>query len=75
MFRQSPKGFSTGDADLANYYGDVGTQQERDLRPHIRLLFDVLHRSEFGEPLPDDFTFEFNPLADVGPLDGRNEHG
>ncbi|MBS6740807.1 MAG: DUF1073 domain-containing protein [Enterobacteriaceae bacterium] len=69
MFRQSPKGFSTGDADLANYYGDVGTQQERDLRPHIRLLFDVLHRSEFGEPLPDDFTFEFNPLWQMSDVD------
>lgn len=69
MFRQSPKGFSTGDADLANYYGDVGTQQERDLRPHIRLLFDVLHRSEFGEPLPSDFTFEFNPLWQMSDVD------
>jgi phage-related protein (TIGR01555 family) len=68
MFRQSPKAF-TGDADLANYYGDVGTQQERDLRPHIRLLFDVLHRSEFGEPLPDDFTFEFNPLWQMSDVD------
>jgi phage-related protein (TIGR01555 family) len=57
------EGFSTGDADLANYYDDVGTLQERDLRPHIRLLFDVLHRSEFGEPLPEDFTFEFNPCG------------
>lgn len=69
MFRQSPKGFSTGDSDLANYYGDVGTQQERDLRPHIRLLFDVLHRSEFGEPLPEDFTFEFNPLWQMSDVD------
>ena len=69
MFRQSPKGFSTGDADLANYYGDVSTQQERDLRPHIRLLFDVLHRSEFGEPLPEDFTFEFNPLWQMSDVD------
>ncbi len=39
----------------------TGALRERDLRPHIRLLFDVLHRSEFGEPLPQDFTFEFNP--------------
>ncbi|WP_336818100.1 DUF1073 domain-containing protein [Cedecea sp. MMO-103] len=69
MFRQSPKGFSTGDSDLANYYGDVGTQQERDLRPHIRLLFDVLYRSEFGEPLPKDFTFEFNPLWQMSDVD------
>lgn len=69
LFRQSPKGFSTGDADLANYYDDVGTLQERDLRPHIRLLFDVLHRSEFGDPLPEDFTFEFNPLWQMSDTD------
>ena len=62
LFRQSPKGFQPVML-TANYYDDVGTLQERDLRPHIRLLFDVLHRSEFGEPLPEDFTFEFNPCG------------
>lgn len=69
MFRQSPKGFSTGDSDLANYYGDIGAMQERDLRRHIRLLFEVLHRSEFGEPLPKDFTFAFKPLWQMSDID------
>ncbi|WP_393950355.1 DUF1073 domain-containing protein [Kluyvera intermedia] len=69
LFRQSPKGFSTGDSDLANYYDDIGALQENILRAPVRLLYDVLHRSEFGEPLPDDFTFEFNPLWQMSDVD------
>jgi hypothetical protein len=62
LFGQSPAGFSTGDTDLANYYDNVSTQQERKLRRPIRKLFQVLHMSLFASPLPDDFTFEFNEL-------------
>jgi len=69
LFGQSPKGFSTGDADLANYYDTISTQQERRLRQPLRKLFDVMHRSELGEPLPDDFTFEFNPLWQMSDVD------
>lgn len=69
LFGQSPKGFSTGDADLANYYDGIGTQQERRLRQPLRKLFDVMHRSELGQPLPDDFTFEFNPLWQMSDVD------
>lgn len=69
LFGQSPKGFSTGDSDLANYYDVVGTQQERRLRQPVRVLFELLHRSEFGKPLPDDFTFEFNPLWQMSDVD------
>ncbi|GAB7197648.1 hypothetical protein OS31_40220 [Dickeya oryzae] len=69
LFGQSPKGFSSGDADLANYYDSVSTLQERRLRIPVRMLYDALHRSEFGEPLPDDFTFEFNPLWQLSDLD------
>ena len=69
LFRQSPKGFSTGDADLANYYDDIGALQENVLRAPVRLLYDVLHRSEFGEPLPADFAFEFNPLWQMSDVD------
>lgn len=62
LFGQSPAGFSTGDTDLANYYDNVSTQQERKLRRPIRKLFEVLHMSMFSAPLPDDFSFEFNEL-------------
>ena len=69
LFGQSPAGFSTGDADLANYYDNVNTQQERRLRRPLRLLFDVLCRSELGKELPEDFNFEFNPLWQISDLD------
>ncbi|MCL7653788.1 DUF1073 domain-containing protein, partial [Klebsiella pneumoniae] len=55
-------GFPPGAARPGNYYHAGGEIPGTDFRPHIRLLFDVLHRSEFGDPLPEDFTFEFNPL-------------
>lgn len=69
LFGQSPSGFSTGDTDLANYYDSIGTQQERRLRQPLRKLLDVMHRSASGEPLPEDFTFEFNPLWQMSDLD------
>lgn len=69
LFGQSPKGFSTGDADLSNYYDSIGTQQERRLRQPLRKLLDVMYRSELGAPLPEDFTFEFNPLWQMSDVD------
>ena len=69
LFGQSPKGFSTGDTDLVNYYDRVDAQQDRKLRPVLRMIFDVMHRSEFGEPLPDDFDFVFNPLWQMSDVD------
>lgn len=69
LFGQSPKGFSTGDADLANYYDRVSSLQERRLRLPVRRILDIMHRSELGKPLPDDFTFEFNPLWQMSDVD------
>jgi hypothetical protein len=62
LFGQSPSGFSTGETDLRNYYDDVNKLQENILRPQLTKLFEVIAQSKLGEPLPDDFTFEFNPL-------------
>lgn len=69
LFGQSPQGFSTGDADLANYYDTIGTQQERRMRNPLRKLMDIMSRSELGVPLEDDFTFEFNPLWQMSDVD------
>lgn len=69
LFGQSPAGFSTGDTDLSNYYDNINTQQERRLRRPLRRLFDIVHRSLFGEPLPDEFDFEFNPLWQMSDTD------
>jgi len=69
LFGQSPQGFSTGDADLANYYDGIGSQQERRLRNPLRRIIDIISRSELGKPIEDDFTFEFNPLWQMSDLD------
>ncbi|MBQ4775223.1 DUF1073 domain-containing protein [Pectobacterium versatile] len=69
LFGQSPAGFNTGDGDLENYYSRVNSLQERRLRRHIRWLLDISWRSLFGEPLPDDFTFEFNKLWEMSDVD------
>lgn len=69
LFGQSPKGFSTGDTDLANYYDRVSSLQERRLRLPMRRILDIMHRSELGKPLPDDFTFAFNPLWQMSDVD------
>lgn len=62
LFGQSPSGFSTGETDLRNYYDDVNKLQENILRPQLTKLFEVIAQSKLGEALPEDFTFEFNPL-------------
>lgn len=62
LFGQSPRGFSTGDADLRNYYDMVKSQQEDSLRDPLRRVLAVLHMSEFSLPLPEDFSFDFVSL-------------
>ncbi|WP_439292078.1 MULTISPECIES: DUF1073 domain-containing protein [Rahnella] len=69
LFGQSPSGFSTGDGDLENYYSRVNSLQERRLRRSIRWLLDISWRSLFGEPLPEDFTFDFNKLWEMSDTD------
>ncbi|MGK0705323.1 DUF1073 domain-containing protein [Yokenella regensburgei] len=69
MFGQSPSGFSTGDSDLENYYSRVNTLQERRMRRPVRWLLQISHRSLFGTPLPDDFSFTFNKLWEISDTD------
>ncbi|WP_142850954.1 DUF1073 domain-containing protein [Telmatospirillum sp. J64-1] len=63
LLGQSPKGFSTGDADLQTYYETILTAQEDDLRGPVALLLSVLARSLWGTAPPDGLSFTFNPLA------------
>lgn len=63
LFGQSPAGLNaTGDSDIRNYYDMINSQQEAKLRLQIKKLFEVLHRHEFGMPLPEGFNFSFRPL-------------
>lgn len=66
LFGQSPAGLnSTGESDLRTYYDNVTRGQDRQLRPGVTKILDVVHRSLFGVPPPDDFTFDFAPLYEM----------
>jgi hypothetical protein len=66
LFGQSPAGLSsTGESDLRTYYDTVKATQEVDLRGPLLTICDALSRSLFGEPVPEDFWFEFAPLWDL----------
>ena len=63
LFGQSPAGLNaTGESDIRNYYDFINSMQEDRLRRPVRMLYDLCHRSLFGEPLPDGFNFDFAPL-------------
>lgn len=62
LFGQSPSGFSTGDADLRNYYDSIHKDQESKLRTPMYKILDVMSMSKFGQPLPEDFEFNFISL-------------
>lgn len=66
LFGQSPAGLnSTGESDLRTYYDNVTRQQDRQLRPGVAKILNVTHRSLFGKPPPDDFTYDFAPLYEM----------
>jgi hypothetical protein len=63
LFGQSPAGLnSTGESDVRNYYDGINAKQNRHLRPGVNKVLKVLHKSVTGLPVPDGFTFTFNPL-------------
>lgn len=62
LLGQSPKGFSSGEADLRVYYDTIATACEDDLRGPYATLFAVLARHLWGRDLPPDFTFAFRSL-------------
>jgi|GEM_PF-271386 len=63
LFGQSPAGLnSTGESDLRNYYDTIRTDQENHLRPALVKIYAVQSMSTLGKPLPEDFSFTFNPL-------------
>ncbi|KVC71439.1 hypothetical protein WI73_11510 [Burkholderia ubonensis] len=66
LFGQSPAGLgSTGDGEMKQYHEKVHTRQERKLRNPLHGLLDVMCRSEIGQPLPEDFAYEFRPLQEM----------
>ena len=65
LFGQSPVGLnSTGESDLRIYNEGIAKAQEAR-RGQIGTAVNVLFRSEFGKPPPDDFDFSFKPLQKI----------
>jgi hypothetical protein len=63
LFGQSPAGMnSTGESDLRNYYDGIRSLQEFRMRPVIKKLFEITHRSLRGVGVPKGFNFTFKPL-------------
>ncbi len=60
LFGMSPAGFSTGDADLANYYDTVSRLQEDKLREPISRIASLILTSS-GRAV-EDIDFDFVPL-------------
>ncbi|UCL89307.1 DUF1073 domain-containing protein [Pseudomonas sp. HS-18] len=78
LFGQSPGGLnSAGDSDLRTYYDNVAAWQDRDLRPGVTTLLEVVSRSVLGKEMPEGWDFQFRPLwqltdtekADIGSKD------
>lgn len=61
LLGQSPQGFSTGDADIRNYYGRIKQEQERRLRNGVHRVYELLAHS-LQIPLPDTWGFTFKSL-------------
>lgn len=62
LFGQSPAGMnSTGESDLITYYDGINQKQERQLRPGLTKIFQVMGASE-GVKIDNRFNFVFSPL-------------
>lgn len=64
LFGQSPAGLnSTGESDIRNYYDDIKSEEESQLRqPLAQKIYPILSMSVLEKPLPPDFAFNFKPL-------------
>lgn len=73
FFGQSPAGLSaTGESDMRMYYDSINAQQNAKLRSGVDTMLRVLWRSTFGQPEPEDFTFQFTPLWQMSAMDKAN---
>lgn len=61
LFGQSPAGFSTGDADLRNYYDTIKQQQEKELRVPLTKIYKAMAASE-GVAWDDGSRIDFRSL-------------
>lgn len=67
LLGQSPSGLaSTGESDIRNYYDNIRSQQNTDLRAEIEPLDIALIRHTFGN-YPEGISYEWNSLWQMSP--------
>jgi uncharacterized protein len=70
LFGQSPQGMNaTGDSDWRLYDSMINAAQESRLRRPLSRVFDVLWRSELGEPPPPTWGYVFRPIAELSEIE------
>ena len=62
LMGQSPKGFSSGEQEIRQYYDVIKQHQEYTLRVGLTKLLHVAYRSLFYKQPDENFGFEFNSL-------------
>lgn len=65
LFGQSPRGFSSGDADIKKYNDGINSQQEARTRAPLETLLQIAHRSASGREAPPEMSFTFAPLTQL----------
>ncbi|MCK4788806.1 MAG: DUF1073 domain-containing protein [Desulfobacteraceae bacterium] len=64
----SPAGMNaTGESDMNNYYDEVQSKQENDIRPRLDYMDKIVMASAF--PGEEPFEYVFNPLQQVSETD------
>lgn len=65
----TPTGLNaTNDGETRNFYADVHSYQEKNVRPQLQRVFEIVQLSVLGEIVPD-MTFEFLPLWEMSDKD------
>jgi hypothetical protein len=69
LFGDEPAGMNaTGDASQRNYYDDIASARETELKPQHLALLECIARHEFGE-LPPGFSIQYKPLWQASDLE------
>jgi phage-related protein (TIGR01555 family) len=69
LFGDEPAGMNaTGDASQRNYYDDISSARETELKPQHLALLECIARHEFGY-LPDGFSIQYKPLWQASDLE------
>lgn len=71
LFGRAPQGMdATGESDTDNWYDNIESAQENDLRPELERLLELMMRAQDGPTggkVPDSWAVVFKPLRTMSP--------